>query len=81
MGKISQTGRGGLTQTHYLMSPESYTHRSVHTSIGCPDVQKKDQVARIEGMGTVPQSQGDPKILKRGPKFKQKGDQMETLTT
>ena len=25
-------------------------------------------------MTTVPQSQGDPKILKRGPNFEQKGD-------
>ena len=28
---------------------------------------------------TVPQSQGDPKIVKRGPNFEQKGDQKGTF--
>ena len=30
---------------------------------------------------TVPQSQGDPKIVKRGPNFEQKGDQKGTFLT
>ena len=38
-------------------------------------------VQRIPLFSTVPKSQGDPKIVKRGPSFEQKGDQKGTFLT
>ena len=43
------------------------------------DGRKRCTSCPKEGEGTVPQSQGDPKIVKRGPNFGQKGDPKGTL--